>query len=170
MARFARELGVPSPIIGQMASTPPSQIVWLDARDLRSMGVKPHRNADRDRDFAATKPSVPQVPDTWRSRVPYALKAAALAAGTLLATPYLAIYDMVVLAIPAAFLVRIGLKTGFRGYELPALGGALVLIACYFTATPTGLGATRIVSILILGRAGSWWRREPAPAVVAAGV
>jgi hypothetical protein len=106
----------------------------------------------------------------WRSRVPYTLKAAALAAGTLLATPYLAIYDMMVLAIPVAFLVRIGLKTGFRGYELPALGGALVLIACYFTATPTGLGATLIVSILILGRAGSWWRREPAPAVVAAGV
>jgi hypothetical protein len=106
----------------------------------------------------------------WRSRVPYTLKAAALAAGTLLATPYLFIYDMVVLAIPVAFLVRIGLRTGFRGYELPALGGALVLIACYFTATPTGLGATLIVSILILGRAGSWWRREPAPAVVAAGV
>jgi hypothetical protein len=25
------------------------------------------------------------------------------------------------------------------------------------------------LSILILGRAGSWWRREPAPAAVAAG-
>lgn len=104
----------------------------------------------------------------WRSRVPYTLKAAALAAGTLLATPYLAIYDMVVLAIPVAFLVRIGLRAGFRGYELPALGGALVLIACYFTGTPTGLGTTLIVSILILGRAGSWWRREPALAVAAA--
>ena len=79
-------------------------------------------------------------------------------------------YDMVVLAIPVAFLVRIGLKTGFRGYELPALGGALILIACYFMGTPTGLGATLIVSILILGRAGSWWRREPGLAVVAPGV
>jgi hypothetical protein len=67
-------------------------------------------------------------------------------------------------------LVRIGLRTGFRRYELPALGGALVLIAVYFTGTPTGPGATLIVSGLILGRAGSWWRREPAPAVVAAGV
>ena len=66
----------------------------------------------------------------WRSRVPYTLKAAALAAGTLLTTPYLFMYDMMVLAIPVAFLVRIGLKTGFRGYELPALGGALVLIGC----------------------------------------
>lgn len=106
----------------------------------------------------------------WRSRLPYSLKAGALAAGTLLAMPYLAIYDMVVLAIPVAFLVRIGLTTGFRDYELPALGGAVVLIACYFTATPTGLGATLIVSILILGRAGSWWRREPTPPLVAAGV
>jgi arabinofuranan 3-O-arabinosyltransferase len=105
----------------------------------------------------------------WRSRVPYTFKAAALAAGTLLATPYLYVYDMVVLAIPVAFLVRIGLRTGFRGYELPALGGALVLIACYLTKTPTGFGATLIVSILILGRAGSWWRREPASAEVAAG-
>ena len=58
----------------------------------------------------------------WRSRVPYTMKAAALAAGTLLTTPYLFMYDMMVLAIPIAFLVRIGLKTGFRAYELPALG------------------------------------------------
>jgi arabinofuranan 3-O-arabinosyltransferase len=76
---------------------------------------------------------------------------------------------MVVLAIPTAFLVRIGLRIGFRGYELPALGGALVLIACYLIDTPTGLGATLIVSILILARAGSWWPREPVPAVVASG-
>jgi len=106
----------------------------------------------------------------WRSRVPYTLKAAALAAGTLLTTPYLFMYDMMVLVVAVAFLVRIGLKTGFRGYELPALGGAVVLIGCYiFTATPTGLGTTLIVSGLIFGRAGSWWRREPVPALVAAG-
>ena len=74
----------------------------------------------------------------WRSRVPYTLKAAALAAGTLLATPYVAIYDMVVLAIPVAFLVRIGSRTGFRGYELPALDGVLVIIAAYFTARRRG--------------------------------
>jgi arabinofuranan 3-O-arabinosyltransferase len=106
----------------------------------------------------------------WRSRVPYSLKAAALAAGTLLATPYIAIYDLVALAIPVAFLVRIGLKTGFRRYELPALSGALVLIAGYFTGTPTGLGATLIVSVLILARVGLWWRHEPAPIAVAAGL
>jgi arabinofuranan 3-O-arabinosyltransferase len=106
----------------------------------------------------------------WRSRVPYTLKAAALAAGALLTTPYLFMYDMMVLAIPLAFLVRVGLKAGFRGYELPALGAVVALIGCYmFTGIPTGLGATLMVSALILRRAGSWWQHEPAPKLVAAG-
>jgi hypothetical protein len=100
----------------------------------------------------------------WRSRVSYPLKAAALAAGTLLTTPYLFMYDMMVLAIPVAFLVRIGLATGFRRYELAGLGFALVMIVSFiFLGEPVGLGATLIVAGLILGRAGPWWRREPAP-------
>lgn len=104
----------------------------------------------------------------WRSRVPYTLKAAALAAGTLLVTPYLFMYDMMVLAIPVVFLVRLGLKSGFRPYELPALGLALALIVSFiFTGFPVGLGATLIVATLVLRRAGSWWRREPAQALVA---
>src|SRR4029079_11533833 len=75
----------------------------------------------------------------WRSRVPYTLKAAALAVGTLLTTPYLFTYDMMVLAIPVAFLVRTGLKSGFRAYELPALGCALALFLTFtFTGEPTG--------------------------------
>jgi arabinofuranan 3-O-arabinosyltransferase len=99
----------------------------------------------------------------WRSRVPYAMKAAALAAGTLLSTPYLYMYDMMVLAIPVAFLVRIGLKSGFRAYELPALGCAMALIlTSIFAGIPVGLGATLIVGGLVLRRAGPWWRREPA--------
>ena len=106
----------------------------------------------------------------WRSRVTYTLKAAALAAGALLTTPYLFMYDMMVLAIPIAFLVRIGLKSGFRTYELPALGAVAALGVCYmFTGIPTGLGATLVVSTLILRRAGSWWRHEPAPKLVPAG-
>jgi arabinofuranan 3-O-arabinosyltransferase len=106
----------------------------------------------------------------WRSRVPYTMKAAALAAGALLTTPYLFMYDMMVLAIPIGFLVRIGLKTGFRAYELPALGAVVALIGCYmFTGIPTGLGATLVVAALILRRAGSWWQQEPAPKLVAAG-
>jgi arabinofuranan 3-O-arabinosyltransferase len=97
----------------------------------------------------------------WRSRVPYTLKAAALATGTLLITPYLFMYDMVVLAIPVAFLVRLGLKSGFRPYELPALGIALALFFSFiFLGFPIGPAITLIVAGLVLRRAGPWWR-EP---------
>ena len=98
----------------------------------------------------------------WRSPVRYGLKAAALAVGTLLTTPYLFMYDIMVLAIAVGFLVRIGLKEGFRPYELPALGGALLLpVVFVMFGIPVGLAANLIVATLILRRAGSWWRREP---------
>jgi hypothetical protein len=91
----------------------------------------------------------------WRSRIGYPLKAAALAAGTLLITPYLFLYDMVVLAIAVAFLVRIGLSHGFQRYELPALGLVAALLLFYpLVGAPTGFVATLIVSGLIAGRCG----------------
>jgi len=74
-----------------------------------------------------------------------------------------------VLAIPVAFLVRIGLKSGFRPYEFPALACALALsLAFTFTGVPFGFGITLIVGSLILRRAGPWWRRAPAPPLMAA--
>ena len=39
MARVAKELGVSETIIGKMVVTPPSQMVWLSASDLRSIGA-----------------------------------------------------------------------------------------------------------------------------------
>jgi hypothetical protein len=95
----------------------------------------------------------------WRSRTSYCLKAAALAAGTLLTTPYLFLYDLMVLAIAVAFLVRIGLRQGFERYELPALGLVAALLMFYpLFGAPTGFGATLVVSSLIARR--SWSRRE----------
>jgi hypothetical protein len=104
----------------------------------------------------------------WRSRVSYSLKAAALATGTLLITPYLFMYDMMVLAIPVAFLVRIGLRSGFQPYELPALGCAAALILSFIMfGAPVGLGSTLIVVTLIMRRAAPW-RRESVPALMPA--
>ena len=89
----------------------------------------------------------------WRSSVRYSLKAASLAAGTLLTTPYLFMYDVTVLAIPVAYLVRIGMSRGFRAYELPALGvAAMLLVAFSLSGAPLGLAATLIVFALILAR------------------
>jgi arabinofuranan 3-O-arabinosyltransferase len=105
----------------------------------------------------------------WRSNLRYSLKAAALAVGTLLTTPYLFMYDVMVLAIPIAYLVRLGLASGFRSYELPALGFAAALIVIFiFFGIPVGFVATLTVGGLVLRRAGSWWRRAPAPAPVVA--
>jgi hypothetical protein len=98
----------------------------------------------------------------WRSRssISYPLKAAALAAGTLLVTPYLFLYDMMVLAIAVAFLVRIGLRGGFERYELPALGLVAALLLFFpLVGAPTGFGATLVVSGLIAGRCGLWRSR-----------
>jgi arabinofuranan 3-O-arabinosyltransferase len=105
----------------------------------------------------------------WRSRVGYPLKAAALAAGTLLITPYLFLYDLMVLAIAVAFLVRIGLSGGFQHYELPALGLVAALLLFYpLAGAPTGFVATLIVSGLIAGRCGLW--RSSAASSVEVGV
>jgi glycosyl transferase family 87 len=105
----------------------------------------------------------------WRSHVRYSLKAAALAVGTLLTTPYLFMYDMMVLAIPVAYLVRMGLAHGFRSYELPALACGVVLIVIFiFLGIPVGFVMTLAIGGLVLRRAGTWWRRAAVPAAMAA--
>src|SRR6185437_12573748 len=97
----------------------------------------------------------------WRSKARYSLKAAGLATGTLLITPYLFLYDMMVLAIPIAWLVRIGLADGFRKYELPALGfAALLLVIFPLFETPIGLGTTLIVAALIACRLPAFRQKE----------
>jgi arabinofuranan 3-O-arabinosyltransferase len=106
----------------------------------------------------------------WRNRnIGYPLKAASLATGALLITPYLFLYDLMVLAIAVAFLVRIGLDQGFARYELPALGLVAALLMIFpLVGAPTGFGATLIVTALIARRAGPWWRSQHAPTLMAA--
>jgi arabinofuranan 3-O-arabinosyltransferase len=104
----------------------------------------------------------------WRSRISYSLKAAALATGTLLITPYLFMYDVMVLAIAVGFLVRVGLRTGFRPYELTALGCAAAPIFYFIVSgVPGGLVSTLIVATLIMRRAAPR-RREAVPSPVSA--
>jgi hypothetical protein len=53
----------------------------------------------------------------WRSRAPYAVKAAGLLIGTLLATPYSLDYDLMLLAPAIAYLVTDGMTRGFAPWE-----------------------------------------------------
>ena len=60
----------------------------------------------------------------WHSDAAFELKAAALALGSLLATPYVLDYDLVVLAVAIAFFARHGLLRGFRDFEISLLAAA----------------------------------------------
>jgi hypothetical protein len=90
----------------------------------------------------------------WRRPAPFEMKAAALAAGTLLATPYIYLYDMVVLAVPVALLTRAALTTRWRAEEVYGLGAAALLLFSFpFVKAPVGLAATLIVLGLVVARA-----------------
>jgi arabinofuranan 3-O-arabinosyltransferase len=88
-----------------------------------------------------------------RRPVPFELKAAALAVGTLLITPYVYVYDLTILALPTAFLIRLGLRTGFWPGEPAALVTAAACIFLFnFSPMPPGLLAMLIFAALILRR------------------
>jgi hypothetical protein len=90
----------------------------------------------------------------WRSRAPYEIKAAALGVGAMLATPYLYTYDLVVLAVPLAFLFRLGRARGFLAHELASIGLACLLILIFpFVKAPVGFAAVLVVTALIGYRA-----------------
>jgi hypothetical protein len=95
----------------------------------------------------------------WRSDVPFELKAAALAAGAVLVTPYVFAYDLVTLAVPVAFLLRYALAHGFRRVEGPALVAAGALLLSYI-AVPTQVGwaASLIIALLVAQRAYGCWQ------------
>jgi arabinofuranan 3-O-arabinosyltransferase len=99
----------------------------------------------------------------WKSRAAFELKAAALAAGALLATPYLFMYDLVVLAVAVAFLLRLALAREFLSrIEIAALAAAGVLILIYpYVKTQVGLAAVAIVMILVMHRAFAEARSAP---------
>jgi hypothetical protein len=98
----------------------------------------------------------------WRSRICFELKAAGLATGALLATPYLFLYDLVVLAVPMAFLLRVGGQGGFLPGEMPALGIACLLIISFMVVkVPVGLAAILVVALIIVRRVLVLHRSRP---------
>jgi hypothetical protein len=94
----------------------------------------------------------------WRSDAAFELKAAALASASLLATPYVMDYDLMVLAIAIAFFVRHGLNRGFRDYEISMLAAAWIVpllsrSVAGFAAIPLGLMVMLVFYVFVLRRA-----------------
>jgi len=94
----------------------------------------------------------------WHSDAAFELKAAALSVASLLATPYVLDYDLVVLGIAIVYFARLGLSQGFRAYEISLLVAAWIapLLSrgvAQVTAIPLGLLVLLILYIFILRRA-----------------
>jgi hypothetical protein len=94
----------------------------------------------------------------WRSDAAFELKAAALAVGSLLATPYVLDYDLVVVGLAIAYLGRFGLASGFRNFEISVLAAAWIVPLwsrgiAQITAIPLGLLVLLLLYVLIMRRA-----------------
>ena len=88
----------------------------------------------------------------WHSEAAFELKAAALATASLLATPYVLDYDLVVSAVAIAFLVRHGFARGFRDYEISLLAAAwIVPLLSRGVAGATGIPLGLIVMLALYG-------------------
>ena len=94
------------------------------------------------------------VASIWRSDRAFEVKAAALGVGAALATPYLYTYDLVVLAVPLAFLYRLGRRDRFLPHEIGAIVFACALIASFpFVAAPVGFAAVLVIAAVVVRRA-----------------
>ncbi|WP_315765712.1 MULTISPECIES: glycosyltransferase family 87 protein [unclassified Bradyrhizobium] len=94
----------------------------------------------------------------WHSDAAFDLKASALATASLLATPYVLDYDLVVLAVSIIFFVRHGLAHGFRDYEISLLGAAWIVpllsrSVAGLTTVPLGLIVMLMLFTLTMRRA-----------------
>lgn len=90
----------------------------------------------------------------WRSRATYEIKAAGLGTGVMLVTSHIYIYDLAILAVPLAFLFRLGRKRGFLPHELAGIALACLLVLMFsFVAIPVGFIAVLVVAALVANRA-----------------
>ena len=107
----------------------------------------------------------------WRSGVRYALKAAALSAATLIATPYAFAYDLATIAIPIAFLasdqIRCGLLRGEQTILLTLFATVLITLVI-FADRPVGttfgsvpLGPIVMITLLGVVLRRAFYRGDP---------
>jgi len=94
----------------------------------------------------------------WQSNVVFELKASALATASLLATPYVLDYDLVVLAVAIVFFVRHGMNRGFHDYEISLLAAAWIVpllsrAVAGVTGIPLGLLVLLALYVFIVQRA-----------------
>jgi hypothetical protein len=103
----------------------------------------------------------------WREKATLEIKAAALIAACLFATPYSLDYDLVVMAPAIAFLALDGLKRGFLPWEKTLLAfcwfvPVITRFVAEYTEVPLGLIALLVLFALALRRAAMHSSARPA--------
>jgi alpha-1,2-mannosyltransferase len=87
----------------------------------------------------------------WQDKRPFALKAATLAVGCLMVSPYLLKYDLVLLALPTAWLAMECCEKGFLPYEKVVLVASWILPRIVVPVTaPAKIPIAPIVIILLM--------------------
>jgi alpha-1,2-mannosyltransferase len=94
----------------------------------------------------------------WRSACDFDLKAALLVVATLLASPHVLDYDLVMLALAIAYAVSAGAAGGFRAFEISLLAAAWIVPLlsrgiAQATGIPLGLAVLLTLYALTLRRA-----------------
>lgn len=92
----------------------------------------------------------------WRCNLSQPLRAASLAAATLIAVPVALVYDFFFAAIAIAWLIRAGCETGFRPWEKAALAASFLVpllsrntgLALHVPLAPLALGV--LLTIIVL--------------------
>jgi hypothetical protein len=99
----------------------------------------------------------------WRQPAPFVLKAAVLAAGALIVTPYAFTYDLAAIAVPMAFLARDRIERGPVAGETIGAGAIIAGLFLVSPATPM-LGSLPIGAAMLLGLIWLALRRRDVPA------
>jgi hypothetical protein len=87
----------------------------------------------------------------WRSRARFALKAAILSAGALIASPKAVAYDLAAIAIPVAFLASDQIRCGLlRGEQTTMIALFVASLAVIPTTGKAPVGAVILVTLLCL--------------------
>jgi hypothetical protein len=111
--------------------------------------------------------AVAAVVDVWIRRSRFALRAAALAAGTLLVQPYYVYYDLLWLVLPVAFLLLDARNVPLRRAEIVIVVLAWLAPAQAFVAVISGTGWP-VASAMLVALLAVIVRRSREPAPVAA--
>jgi arabinofuranan 3-O-arabinosyltransferase len=98
----------------------------------------------------------------WRSRARYKLKAATLAAASLIATPYAFAYEMAAVAVPLGFLAKDQIDCGLLpGEQTVIILLFLASLAVYPTAGAIPIGVPVVFALLyLILRRVLWWQRR----------